>query len=220
LCSVEIVEAHARTLAVLLDTLAEARAPHALFGGLAAGFHGKTRLTGDVDMIVPRRFVALIQAGLERRGYETRQFTYMMKAFVRGESASVADLVMLEANPVLRSAFAATLPAQILGLPVTVVRSGVFVALKFEAAITPKRPFKDRARDVADIRGVLERTFGPEDEQLALEIARRMRPGAVADLAGLLDDVRRGRWPRVVRHADVQSGLLRRQGAARLLRRS
>jgi hypothetical protein len=207
------------TLATMLDALAQVGAPHALFGGLVAGYHGKARATGDVDMIVPTRFFGPLQAGLEQRGYDVRHFAYLMKIYRRGEPESVGDFVMLETNPVLRAAFAATAPGEILGLPVSVVRRGVFVALKFEAAVTPKRRPKDRALDVADIRGVLEREFGPEDERLAAEIAGKMHPGAVTDLGALLDDLRNGRWPTVVRRAEMRAALLVRRGLAPLVTR-
>jgi hypothetical protein len=55
----------------------------------------------------------------------------------------------------------------------------------------------DKMQDVADIVRVLEKYFGPEDEQLAVELAGKMHPGAVADLEELIDDVRHGRRPKI-----------------------
>jgi hypothetical protein len=98
---------------------------------------------------------------------------------------------------VLRAAFAATTPGEILGLPVSMVQRGAFVALKFHAAVSPTRQLGDKIQDVADIVRVLEKELGPEDERLAVAIAGKMYPGAVADLEELIDDVRHGRRPKI-----------------------
>lgn len=207
---------NAQTLAVLLDVFAEVGAQHALFGGLVAGYYGKERGTADVDLLVSRRFIQPIQVRIKRRGYVVQQFPYILKMFVPGESKSAGDLVVQETNCVLSSAFAATAPGLILGFPVNVVRRGVFVALKFQAATTSRRRLRDRIRDVLDIRGVLEKEFGPQDEQLAAEIAGKMYPGATKDLEGLVKDVRCGRWPQSARTAAIHSGLLLRRGFSTL----
>jgi hypothetical protein len=193
----ELMDKNTRTLAALLDSLTEVGARHALIGGLVAGHYGKGRATVDVDLLVPKRFMKRLQAALERRGYEVRTFPDMMRVYVSGEPESVADLVVQEANPVLRAAFAATTPGAILGLPVSVVRRGAFVALKFHAAVSPTRQLMDKMQDVVDIGRVLEKEFGPEDERLAVQIAGKMYPGAVADLEELIDDVRHGRRPKI-----------------------
>jgi hypothetical protein len=213
------MEKNARTLAAMVDALAEVGAQHALIGGLVAGYYGRARMTTDVDMLVSSRFVIQIQAGLERRGYVVGRFPYLLKMYVPGEPVSAGDLVLQESNCVLRAAFLATTPGVILGIPVNVVRRGVFVALKFQAAVTPRRHSSDKVRDVLDIRGVLEKEFGPEDERLAVEIAGKMYPGAVADFEALIKDVRCGRWPKVARRAAIHSGLLVRRGLATLGRR-
>ena len=191
------MDKNTRTLAAILDALTEIGARHALIGGLVAGYYGKGRATVDVDLLVPKRFMKRLQAALERRGYEVRTFPDMMRMYVPGEPESVGDLVTHEANPVLRAAFAATTPVTMLGLPVSVVRRGAFVALKFHAALSPTRQLGDKIQDVADIVRVLEKEFGPEDERLAFEIAAKMHPGAVADLEELIDDVRHGRRPKI-----------------------
>jgi hypothetical protein len=215
------MDTNARILAVMLDALAEVGAPHAVFGGLVAGYYGDARrATADVDMLVSRRFLEPLQAGLERRGYEVRQFPHLLKMYPRGARESKGDLVVQESSDVLRAAFAGATPAEILGLPVSVVRRGALVALKFQAATTPRRRSGDRALDVNDIRGVLEKEFGPEDERLALEIAGMMYARAGADLRSLLDDLRHGRWPKVTRRAGMEAGMLLRRGLSPLRRRS
>ena len=151
----------------------------------------------DVDLLVPKRFMKRLQAALERRGYEMCVFPDMMRMYVPGEPESVGNLVMQEANPVLRAAFTATTPMAILGLPVNVVRRGAFVALKFHAALSPTRQLGDKMQDVVDIARVLEKEFGPEDERLAVAIVGKMYPGAVADFQELIDDVRHGRRPKI-----------------------
>lgn len=186
-----------QTLGAILDALGEVGARHALIGGLVAGYYGKGRATVDVDMLVPRRFMKRLQAAIERRGYEVRAFQDMMRMYVPGEPESVGDLVVHEAHPVLRAAFAATTPGTMLGLPVSMVKRGAFVALKFHAAVSPTRQLMDKMQDVVDIGRVLEREFGPDDERLAVAIAEKMYPGAVADLEELVDDVRHGRRPKI-----------------------
>lgn len=193
----ELMDKNARTLAAILDALSEVGARHALIGGLVAGYYGKGRATVDVDLLVPKRFMKRIQAALEQRGYEVRTFPDMMRMYVPGEPESVGDLVVQEANPVLRAAFTATTPGSILGLPVSMVRRGAFVALKFHSALSPTRQLTDKMQDVVDIVRVLDREFGPDDEQLAVAIVGKMYPGAVADFEEMLDDVRHGRRPRI-----------------------
>jgi hypothetical protein len=211
-----VMERNARTLAAMLDALAELGAPHALFGGLLTGYYGQYRATGDVDLLVSRRFIEPLEGALVRRGYAARHFRYLMKLYAPGDSAAVGDFVVYETNAVLRAAFAATMPAEILGLRVSVVRRGVFVALKFESSISQRRSSKDKALDVIDARRVVEQGFGPEDVRLAVEIAGTMYRGAVADFESFLDDLRRGRWPRVVTRAETQTALLVRRGLAPL----
>jgi hypothetical protein len=214
------MEKNAHTLAAILDALAQVGAPHAVFGGLLAEYYGKRRATSDVDMLVPRSAFEPLKRELEQRGYDVRQFPFLLKIVPRGEREPVGDLVVAESNAVVKAAFAARVPTAILGLAVSVVPRGVFVALKFEAAVRSRRLSKDRVGDLHDIHGVLERGFSPQDEQLAVELAGKMFPGAVADLASVLDDLRDGRWPRVVMRAEMRAALLRRQGTAALRRRT
>jgi hypothetical protein len=208
------MERNRRTLADILDALEDVGARHAVLGGLLAGFHGAERATADVDVLLPRAYVKQVQTGLDRRGYIVRPFPNVTKIWVHGEPVSLGDLLPLETNQVLRAAFAATEPAVILGLPVSAVKRGAYVALKFEAAAATRRQPRDRARDVADIRAVLAKTFDPQDEHLAAEIAAKMYPGAVADLESLIEDVRCERPPRVAIRAAKRSALLTRQGTA------
>jgi hypothetical protein len=210
------MDGNAPTLVAVVDALAEARA--ALFGGLLAAYYGKARATADVDVIVSRCAIGPLQAGLERRGYVVRRFPCLMKIYARGIPDSVGDFLMLESNPVLRAAFAATERGEIFGVGVSMLQRGAFVAMKYDSAVTPRRPAKNRALDVADIRGVLERSFGPNDERVAAELARTMRPNGVENLRSLLDDLRHGRWPRVVERAAIQGALLRGRAFASPLR--
>jgi hypothetical protein len=208
------MEKNARTLAVMLDALAQVESPHAVFGGLLAMHYGKRLRTGDVDMLVPRTTFGPLRTAFEQRRYEVRQFPFLMRIVPRGEFAPVGDFVMAESTAAVRAAFVARTPAQILGQTVSAVPRGEFVALKFEAAIRSRRRLpKDRRIDVYDIVGVLERGFGPQDERAAARLAREMFPGAVEDLASLLDDLRHGRWPRTVIRAQMRTALLHRQAA-------
>jgi hypothetical protein len=210
------MEKNARSLAAMLDALAEVGGDHALFGGLLAGYYGKGRATPDVDLLVSRRYIQPLQAALERRGYEMRRFPFLLKMYVPGEPEAAGDFVVQDSNVVLREAFAASSPGEILGFPVNIVRRGVFVALKFQAAITSIRRLRDRTNDLVDIRGVIEKEFGPDDERLATGLAAKMYPGGAADLKAVIEDVRHGRWPRVARRAPRRLGLLVRRGLAPL----
>jgi hypothetical protein len=206
------MEKHAHTLAVMLDALAQVDAPHAVFGGLLAMLYGNRLRTGDVDMLVPRSTFGPLKAAFEQRGYEVREFPFLMRIVPRGEPVPVGDFVMAESTAAVWSAFVARTSAHILGQNVSAVPRGEFVALKFEAAVRSRRRLReDRRTDVYDIVGVLERGFGPEDELAAARLAREMFPGAVADLASVLDDLRHGRWPRAVIRAEMRKALLHRQ---------
>jgi hypothetical protein len=78
----------------------------------------------------------------------------------------------------------------VLGHRVWIVQRGSLVALKFHDAISTQRPIEDRYQDLADIGRIVKKRFGPDDERVALEIAARAYPGAEAELAELLDDLR------------------------------
>jgi hypothetical protein len=212
------MERNRQTLADILDALDEVGAGHALFGGLVARCHGAERTTADVDVLLARTCVEHVQARLDRRGYLIRPFPHITKIYLPGEPVSVGDLLAFDTNQALRAAFAASEPAVVLGLPARVVKRGAYVALKFEAAAAAKRHPRERARDVADIRAILAKAFGPEDERLAAEIAAKMYSGAVADLASLIEDVRCGHPPRVAIRAARRSALLMRQGLANFVR--
>jgi hypothetical protein len=212
------MEENARTLSVMLEALTEVGASHAVFGGLLTGYYGKERATADVDMLVSRKSFEPLKAALPQRGYQVRQFQYVLKMSRPGEPKPVGDFVVVETNAVLQAAFEGRTPAKILELPVNIVQRGAFVALKFEAAVQSRR-LSRAALDVHDIRGVVEREFGPLDEQAAAALAGKMYHGAVADLAWLIDDLRHGRWPRVVTRAHLRAALLQRQGFSVLRRR-
>ena len=212
------MEQNARTLAVMLEALDQIDAPHAVFGGLLAVLYGKRQRTGDVDMLVPGSSFGRLKAAFEQRGYEVRQHRYFFQILRRGEPRPVGDLVIAESTAALRAAFTARNSAQILGQAVCAVPRGEFVALQFEASVRSRRLTRDQRSDVYDIAGVLERGFGPQDERAALQLARTMFPGAEADLASLLDDLRHGCWPRVVIRARMRTALLHRQAALALRR--
>jgi hypothetical protein len=187
----EVMADNKKVLADLLEIMAAEQVKYALVGGLVAGLYGKDRATVDVDMLVPRRVKARLEAALVSRRYVVKTSEDMIRAYKRG--VAVADLVVREANPVLRAASAKTEPAVILGLPVDVVPRGAFVALKFNAAISPTRQIQDKYQDVADIGNVLVRHFTPADERLAKSLAAKIYQGADKELVELIDDLRHGR---------------------------
>lgn len=197
----------------MVGALTQIQTPYAVFGGLLATLYGGRRRTRDVDMLVPASAFASIRTWFERQGYRVRHFPFLMKIVPRNQLESVGDFVMAESTAALEAAFAARTPAWILGQSVSAVPPGEFVALKFEAAVRSRRPLTDRRLDVYDIVGVLERGLGPQEERAAARLAGRMFPGAVADLASLLEDLRRGLWPRVVVRAEMRAALLHRQAA-------
>lgn len=109
------------------------------------------------------------------------------------DAEAIANLVAAEANPVLEAAARVAEPATVLGHRVRIVPRGALVALKFHAASSPRRAIADRYMDVSDIGRVIGKRFDPADEQLALQIAAHAYPGAEAELATLIDDLRYGR---------------------------
>jgi hypothetical protein len=186
-----------KVLGDLLASLAAVRSTHVLIGGLAAGYHGKPRATVDVEMLVPQRVAEDLAAELTRRRYRVDLSRDMLRVYRRGVREAVADLVWREAHPVLEAASAHATRAQVLGLRVNLVSRGAFVALKYHAAISPRRDQGDKLQDVADIARVLAKRFDPADEALALRIAELSYPGGAKNLAEMLDDLRNGRSIRV-----------------------
>jgi hypothetical protein len=193
----ETLEDRARSLAELSEILDEVGSDHALIGGLAVGYHARKRATIDVDMLVPRDRLDPLARALTARGYVVRTSVDMVRAYPRDadpdEDDAIVALVAREANPVLAAAAAVAEPAIVLGHPVRIVPRGALVALKFHAAISARRDKGDRLQDVADLSRVIKKGFGANDEAQALQIAALSYPGAEAELARLLDDLRNGR---------------------------
>src|SRR5262249_49019000 len=134
---------------------------------------------------------------LRARGYvitETRDMVRVYPPAANPEDAeAIADLVAREANPVLEAAARVAEAATVLGHRLRIGPRGALVALKFHAAISPRRAIADRYMDVSDIGRIIGKRFEPADEQLALQIAAHAYPGAEAELAALIDDLRHGR---------------------------
>lgn len=200
------MERNARTLTAMLDALAEIGFEHAVFGGLLAPYYGRKRATADVDVLVPTGSFDSLSAALRRRGYDMQRFPFLLRIYPRGEPESAGDFVGVESHAALQAAFAARTPAEILGLRCNAVKPGAFVALKFEAAVRPKRRSRDRALDVNDMLGVLRRQFGLEERE-----ARRRARGD--DGSG-----RRGRSPiclgRPAARPMAEGGAMRRHAGA------
>jgi len=193
----ETLDDRAQTLAELSEILTEVGSDHALIGGIAVGYHGRLRATVDVDMLVPRAKLDSLARAFQARGYVVTRTADMVRVYPSGSdpdaAESIADLVAREANPVLAEAARITEPASVLGHSVRIVPRGALVALKFHAAISVRRAIADRYQDVADIGRIVAKQFDVADEQLALRIAAHAYPGAEAELAALLDDLRHGR---------------------------
>jgi hypothetical protein len=191
------MDERAGMLAELSIVLDEVGSEHALIGGLAAGHHGRTRATIDVDLLVPGRKLKPLAQALERRGYRVTPFLPdMIRVYPRGAAAegeAIADLVSKDANPVLRAAFGAVEPAEVLGHRVNLITRGALVALKFHAATSQKRRHGDRLQDTVDIERVITKHFDAEDLAVARSIAEHAYPGAGDDLEKLVDDLRSGR---------------------------
>lgn len=195
--ALETLDDRARTLAELSEILAEVGSNHALIGGIAVGFHGRLRATVDVDLLVPRANLEALARALRARNYVVTETRDMVRVYPPSsdpdEAESIADLVAREANPVLEHAARVAEPAVVLGHAVNIVPRGALVALKFHAAVSPRRAIEDRYQDVADIGRILAKRFDSNDERLALEIAAHAYAGAEVELAALIDDLRHGR---------------------------
>jgi hypothetical protein len=193
----ETLDERARTLAELSVILAEVGSDHAVIGGIAVGYHGRLRATVDVDLLVPRGKLESLASALQARGYVVALSQDMVRVYPPAadpdHAESIADLVAREANPVLEAAARVAEPATVLGHQMRIVPRGALVALKFHAAISPRRAIEDRYQDVADIGRIIAKRFASEDEHLALQIAAHSYPGAETELATLLDDLRHGR---------------------------
>lgn len=65
----EVMADNKKVLADLLEMMAAEEVKYALVGGLVAGLYGKDRATVGVDMLVPRRVKARLEAALVNRRY-------------------------------------------------------------------------------------------------------------------------------------------------------
>ncbi len=193
----ETLDERARSLAELTEIFNEVGSDHALIGGLAVGYHARKRATIDVDMLVPRERLDILAGVFRGRGYLVTQSPDMVRVFSGSanvdEDDALIDLLAREAHAVLDEAARVAEPAIVLGHPVRIVPRGALVALKFHAAVSPRRAHLDRHQDVVDLGRIVEKRFGPDDEALALRIAALSYPGADIELAALLDDLRAGR---------------------------
>jgi hypothetical protein len=193
----ETLDDRARMLAELSVIFAEVGSDHALIGGLAVGYHGRLRATVDVELLVPRDKLDSLADALRTRGYVVTQTPDMVRVYPAAadpaHAEAIAGLVAREAHAVLEAAAYVAVPAQVLGHHVRIVPRGALVALKFHAAISQRRDIADRYQDVADIGRIIARRFEPADEAQALQIAAHAYPGADAELATLIDDLRHGR---------------------------
>jgi hypothetical protein len=185
----------------LSEILSELGAEFALIGGLAVGYHARKRATVDVDMLVPRDRLEPLAEVFTSRGYLVVRSPDMVQVYERdadpAEADAIVDLVAWEASPVLLEAARVAMPATVLGQQVRIVPRGALVALKFHAAISPRRALGDRHQDIADLIRVIEKRWTAEDEALALKIASLSYPGAGEELAAIIDDVRHGRTVRI-----------------------
>jgi hypothetical protein len=192
------MDERAAMLGVLLDVLAEVEAEHCLIGGIAVGYYSRPRATVDVDMLIPATKTARITEALERRGYVVTKHTGMVRVYspgaTLGKDEAIADLVEREANPTLREAARSSEDAVVLGHKVRIASRGAMVALlKFSAALSPTRRIGDRYIDVGDLDRILRTHFDQNDEAVALHVADSMYPGARAELARMIDDLKNNR---------------------------
>ena len=197
----ETLNARAQTLEQLSVIFTEVGSDHALIGGIAVGYHARQRATVDVDFLVPRAKLDALAAALQQRGFIVVQTRDRIRVYPADadpdDSESIADLVAQEANQVLEAAARLSEPAHVLGHRVRIVPRGALVALKFQAAVSPRRPIEDRYQDVADIGRILTKRFDPDDERTALAVIALAYPGADAELAALIDDLRNGRTVKI-----------------------
>jgi hypothetical protein len=153
----------AQTLGELSTILAEVGSDHAVIGGIAVGYHGRLRATVDVDLLVPRAKLEALAHALRARGYVIAHTQDMVRVYPPGadpdHAEAIADLVAREANSVLEAAARVAEPAKVLGHQVRIVPRGALVALKFHAAISPRREIEDRYQDVADIGRIIKKAF-------------------------------------------------------------
>lgn len=197
----ETLDARAQMLAELSEILTEVGADHALIGGIAVGYHARKRATVDVDMLVARDRLDVLADEFARRGYRIARTAEMVRVYPRDadvhEDDAIVDLVAWEANPVLTAAASVASPAIVLGHRVRIVPRGALVALKFHSAISPRRALADRHQDIADLIRIIEKQWTADDEAIAVKIAALSYPGADAELAALVDDVRNHRKIRI-----------------------
>ena len=190
----ELMDEQLDVLDRVVRALERARADWALVGGHAVSAHVRPRLTVDVDFLVEGRRREAVERALGDTGYTLRHDVDAVRV-LRGpdDAEPVADLLFSDLHALWAEALHSASEVTYQGRTVRVVSRPALVAMKYLAAVSPRRSVPERYQDVTDIALLVTRGWTPQEAAETERLARLGHAGAAGELARLVDDLRAGR---------------------------
>jgi len=177
----------------VVGVLRRLRIPYALIGGHAASYHGRPRVTVDVDFLVAGKSLPRLEAALPEEGFVVRRRGEVLSAWEKGQDPAadepVVDLVPAEYNRTQEEALRTAEQVRYQKILLRVVTRPAVVALKYLSAVSPHRAAPDKAQDVADLGHIVKQSWTPADQVEARRLVDLSNPGLSRDLDRLIDDL-------------------------------
>jgi len=170
------------TIADVMQWIAAEQLEAAVIGGVAAGLHGKPRLTEDVDMVVLDADAEALIASGKRYGFEPRfddalEFSHRTRVLLMRHRSGVDVDLSLGMLPFEREIIERAQTVDAVGLHIDIATPEDLIIMKALA----RRP-----QDIADIAGIIE-----VQEHLDIERIRRWvrEFSAILEMPEILDDL-------------------------------
>jgi hypothetical protein len=143
------------------------------------------RATVGIDFIIDARRLRAVLSELEKDVGAIQ--TVDMGAAVRVTNLAI-DLIRGDNHPLFRAALDAATDKGGVRVP----PPEILVVLKFLSAVSPWRRLADRKQDAADLIRVYQALEAEFDRAGAIQLARRVYPGAEREFETVLDRIDRG----------------------------
>ena len=177
----------------VVTLLRKHRVRFALIGGHAVSYYSRPRVTVDVDFLVSRKSVGVLETTLGRAGFQVEQRGEVVRLWAASADPKadepIVDFVPAEYNATQLEAFKTAREIRYQGISLRMVTRPALVALKFLSAASEHRAAPDKAQDVADLGRLVKQAWTPEDAAEAGRLVDLSQPGASKDLAQLIDDL-------------------------------
>lgn len=190
----ELMDEQLEVLDRVVRSLERAGARWALVGGHAVSAHARPRLTVDVDFLVEGRRREAVERALRETGYTLRPEADVVRVLGAPDDAEpVADLRFSHLHALWTEALRTASEVAYQERTVCVVSRPALVAMKYLAAVNPRRSVAERHQDVADIALLVTRGWTAEEAAETDRLARLAHGDAAGELARLVEDQRAGR---------------------------